>query len=148
MAHLPVLPSTSDRDLFARHLEDLVRYTDRLLEGRCKRTTRFDADLDATLRIFKPLFTAWKAEILFALYVHGPSRFGVVKRRLGPISSRVLSDKLAALQEEGLVTKQVDGQYAEYRLLAPGEIVARHLHPLLFYLHTAGTGHDQRIATK
>jgi DNA-binding HxlR family transcriptional regulator len=138
MAHLPVLRPDSDRDLFARHFAGLVQYTDRLLEGRCKRTTRFDAGLDDTLRIFRPLFTAWKAEILFALYVHGPSRFGGIKKRLGRISSRVLADKLADLQAEGFVVKEPQGKFSHYRLLQPGEVVARHLHPLLFYLHTAG----------
>ena len=127
--------SDSDRDLFARHYRALTEYTDALREGRCRRTTRFTADLAITLRPFGPLFMAWNMEILFVLYMNGGQRFNAIKRMLRPISSRVLADKLAALQALGLLAH--GGSVPAYDLTTKGQVVARHLHPLLFFLNAS-----------
>lgn len=140
MAHQP--SQETDRALYAEHYAILVSYTDRLREDRCRHTTRFDLHVDETLRAFAPLFTAWKAEILFVLYMHGPSRFTEIKRRLAPISSRVLTDKLQECMHEGWVA-HASGAQRGYSLLARGEAIARHLHPLLFYLN--GTTNVARL---
>jgi DNA-binding HxlR family transcriptional regulator len=132
----PPRPLETDRALFRRHLAALTEYTDALRDERCRRTTRFDAHVNKTLHVFAPLFTAWNPEILFVLYMHGPSRFSQIKRRLSTISSRVLTDKLRSCMAQGFITHEVDGPNATYDLSARGGVVARHLHPLLFYLHT------------
>jgi len=134
------LGEETDRALFRRHLEALTSYTDALRENRCRRTTRFDAHVDATLQVFSPLFLAWMMEILFVLYMHGPTRFSALKRHLGAISSRVLTDKLADVVQQGLVVRTTNGKRIEYALRPRGDVVARHLHPLLFYLRTHPMG--------
>lgn len=130
---LPVAPT--DRALFNRHYDGLVSYTDALRDGRCRKTTRFTKDLSATMAAFGPLFLAWNTEILFALYMNGALRFNAIKAKLSPVSSRVLTDKLRGLMNQGLVLRS-DSKPMLYELTPRGEVVARHLHPLLFFLQT------------
>ena len=133
-------PATpTDRQLFADHYARLQAYTDRLRSGRCRRTQHFDAHrLGSTLTVFAPLFAPWNMQIVFALYMRGSLRFNEAKRLLAPISSRVLADKMAHLKHQGLVQRTaVDGR-SPYALTRKGEVAARHLHPLLFFLHESG----------
>lgn len=130
-------PATpTDRQLFGEHYAALQSYTDRLRSGRCRRTQHFDAHrLGPTLTVFAPLFAPWNMQIVFALYMRGPLGFNDSKRLLAPISSRVLSDKLAHLRDQGLVQRAPREGRSLYALTPKGEVAARHLHPLLFYLH-------------
>ena len=45
----------------------------------------------------------WTLHILWALGTNGPMRFGVLKRNVGGISSRVLTERLRTLEEAGFV---------------------------------------------
>lgn len=45
----------------------------------------------------------WTLHILWALGTDGPSRFGVLRRRVGGISSRVLAERLRGLEQKGFV---------------------------------------------
>ncbi len=45
----------------------------------------------------------WTLHILWALGTDGPSRFGVLRRRVGGISSRVLTERLRVLEQKGFV---------------------------------------------
>lgn len=133
---LPRTPAApTDQALFRAHLEGLRTYTDALREGRCRRTNHFDERLEETLSVFGPIFAPWNTEILFVLYMRGPLRFNAIKRGLGRISSRVLTDKLQHLQKNVLVRRAPEGRAVRYELSAVGEVVARHLHPLLFFLN-------------
>lgn len=117
---------------FRRHFDATVAFTDELKEMRCRRTDHFDARIGETVDAFRPLFAPWNAEISFYLYMHGPQRFNALKRGLGGISSRVLTDKVRHLMSEALLERRAD---ACYHLTPHGERVARLLHPLVFYVH-------------
>ena len=48
----------------------------------------------------------WTLHILWALSTNGPARFGVLRRRVEGISSRVLTERLRALEDAGFVFRQ------------------------------------------
>jgi DNA-binding HxlR family transcriptional regulator len=123
-------------ELEAFRLHDAVTraFTDALREGRCRRTDRFTTRLSDTVGALRPLVGPWNLEILFALHVHGPQRFSALKRGLAGVSSRVLTDKLRALEGHGLVARSEAPGAVSYALTPQGEVVARHLHPIVFYL--------------
>lgn len=123
---------------FTRHYAATLGFTNELREARCRHTDHFTDRLTETVDAFRPLFAPWNAEILFTLYMHGPQRFNVLKRALEGISSRVLTDKLRHLADEGHLVRSENGDGAvSYALSQSGERVARLLHPLVFYLHNA-----------
>jgi DNA-binding HxlR family transcriptional regulator len=43
--------------------------------------------------------------LLHWLHIHGPTRFGELKRRLGAISTKTLTERLRMLEAEGWVTR-------------------------------------------
>lgn len=45
----------------------------------------------------------WTLHILWALSTHGPMRFGVLRKNVDGISSRVLTERLRTLEEKGFV---------------------------------------------
>lgn len=124
----------TDVGAFREHDRITEAYTTALREGRCRRTTRFTHDVESTVGVLKPLAGPWNFEILFVLYMHGPMRFLELKRTLGRVSSRVLTDKLRALAADGFLAREVDGRAVAYALSRRGATVARHLHPIVFYL--------------
>lgn len=130
----PAAPT--DLAAFREHFGALLGFTEALRDGRCRRTTHFEANLQETIGAFRPLFAPWNMEVVFLLYVAGPLRFNALKRKLEGVSSRVLTDKLRHLEAEGLLHRDASEEGAvTYRLSIRGGVVARHLHPLLFYLH-------------
>lgn len=128
-------PAPTDLDAFREHLASTVAFTDALRDRRCRRTNHFEARLGETVAVFKPLFSPWNMEVLFLLYMEGPARFNALKRKLGGVSSRVLTDKLRHLEAEGYLARREEGEATLYALLPQGHLIARHLHPLVFYLH-------------
>lgn len=124
----------TDLAAFREHDRATEEFTTALREGRCRRTTRFTRELGSTVGVLKPLAGPWNVEILFLLYMHGPTRFLALKRALEGISSRVLTDKLRALVEDGFVARREEARAVTYALSARGQVVARHLHPIVFYL--------------
>jgi DNA-binding HxlR family transcriptional regulator len=57
----------------------------------------------------------WTLHILWALSTDGPTRFGALRRRIGKISSRMLTERLRGLEEEGFV-------YRHYKQTIPPEV--------------------------
>src|SRR6202021_1000571 len=45
----------------------------------------------------------WTLHILWTLSTNGPARFGALKRQVEGISSRVLTERLRALEEKGFI---------------------------------------------
>lgn len=130
----PFPPSITELEAFLRH-DALTRdFSDALREGRCRRSDRYTTHLGSTVGLLAPLAGPWNLEVVFALFVHGPQRFGGLKRTLAGVSSRVLTDKLRALEGNGLVSRRSEPPAVTYRLTPHGEVVARHLHPIVFYL--------------
>ena len=141
-AHVRMPAGPSDVTLYREHYQRLCEYTDALREGRCRRTRHFDDQLGATVSVFGPLFSPWNMDLLFALYMRDRLRFNELKRSLAPVSSRVLSDKLAALGSQGIVTRRAHKRQVSYALTPRGGVIARHLHPLVFFLHNDGQDAD------
>lgn len=50
----------------------------------------------------------WTLNILYELHSRGPTRFGELKRRLGSVSTRTLTERLRALEGEGLVARHYE----------------------------------------
>ena len=57
---------------------------------------------------WKLLTRPWTLHILWALSHDGPMRFGVLKRQVEGISSRVLTERLRALEEKGFVFRHYE----------------------------------------
>lgn len=70
-------------------------------------STSSDCPMERTLAVVKD---HWSLEILRDLLDHEPRRFNELKRSLSPISAKVLSERLAQLQEGSIIRKKV---YAE-----------------------------------
>lgn len=62
-----------------------------------------DCPLEACLAV---LSSRWTAKILWYLR-QGPRRFGDLRRDLGSISSKILTERLKALEEQGVITRTV-----------------------------------------
>ena len=65
--------------------------------------------------LFRVLMGPWTMYILWTLRQDGPLRFGVLKRRLHNVSSKVLTDRLRLLESEGLI-------YREHKPTIPPEV--------------------------
>jgi len=63
--------------------------------------------LDRLQSAFSLLSQRWVLPILLVLLLSGQARFGELRRTLG-VGSRVLTDKLKALESAGLVKRKVD----------------------------------------
>ncbi len=56
--------------------------------------------------MFRVLMGPWTMYVLWTLRRDGPLRFGVLRRRLDGISSKVLTERLRLLESEGLIYRQ------------------------------------------
>ena len=50
----------------------------------------------------------WTMHILWVLGTDGPTRFGVLRRKISGISSRVLTERVRALEERGFVYRNYE----------------------------------------
>ena len=94
-------------------------------------------EVDAAVISFSMFSSRWTTEILSALYIAGDKRFNQLRTLLRGISSRTLSDKLTACQENGLVERIVDEGppiRVMYRLTSHGRNCGRLLGPLVAYM--------------
>jgi len=79
---------------------------------------------DLLLSVHRLLKRKWQPVILLQLHDHGPMRFSELKQAIDGISSKVLSDNLSNLEENGLVERSVVKQKptrVEYVLTDRGE---------------------------
>lgn len=127
-------PSLTEVEAFQRHDRLTVEFTDALRSGRCRKTDRFAGHLGETMGVLEPLVGRWNLEIVFLLYMQGGLRFAALKRALDGVSSRVLTDKLRHLEAASLVAREDREGAVAYSLTPQGLVVARHLHPIVFYL--------------
>src|SRR5580698_9068234 len=58
--------------------------------------------------LLEVLTRPWTMHILWALSTNGPSRFGVLRRQVEGISSRVLTERLRTLEEKGFVYRDYE----------------------------------------
>src|SRR6476660_6946647 len=54
------------------------------------------------------LSSPWTLLLLHRLHVEGPKRFGELKRRLGGISTKTLTERLRMLESEGWLTRHYE----------------------------------------
>ncbi|MEI8146896.1 MAG: helix-turn-helix domain-containing protein [Alphaproteobacteria bacterium] len=69
-------------------------------------STEEDSGLCPVRNILSTVTGKWSSLILLALE-DGPLRFSAVKRAIGDITQRVLTENLRALERDGYVTRQV-----------------------------------------
>jgi DNA-binding HxlR family transcriptional regulator len=54
------------------------------------------------------LSSRWTLLLLHRLHVEGPARFGELRRRLGSISTKTLTERLRLLEAEGLLSRHYE----------------------------------------
>jgi DNA-binding HxlR family transcriptional regulator len=54
------------------------------------------------------LSSPWTLLLLHRLHIEGPKRFGELKRRLGAISTKTLTERLRLLEAEGWLTRHYE----------------------------------------
>jgi DNA-binding HxlR family transcriptional regulator len=54
------------------------------------------------------LSSRWTLLLLHRLHMDGPTRFGALKRRLGTISTKTLTERLRLLEAEGLIARHYE----------------------------------------
>lgn len=77
----------------------------------------------------------WQILIVFALE-DGAQRFGQLKRLIGDITQRVLTENLRGLERDGYLTRTVfDGPpvAVSYELTAQGQEFVKHLTPVIYW---------------
>jgi DNA-binding HxlR family transcriptional regulator len=58
--------------------------------------------------LLEVLARPWTLHILWTLSTAGPTRFGALRREVGGISSRVLTERLRGLEAKGIVYRQYE----------------------------------------
>lgn len=89
--------------------------------------------------LLETLARPWTLHILWALSTNGPARFGVLKRQVEGISSRVLTERLRGLEKEGFI-------YRDYQATIPPAVtygITKRMHDIETVL-----GDLQRFALK
>jgi DNA-binding HxlR family transcriptional regulator len=70
------------------------------------------ADTDNTheplAKLLGILSSPWTLLLLHRLHIEGPKRFGELRRRLGALSTKTLTERLRLLESEGWVTRHYE----------------------------------------
>ena len=86
----------------------------------------------------------WQVLILRDLNLNGTMRFKALQRSIGGISQKVLTSNLRAMEESGIVHREVFAEVpprVEYSLTEPGET----LQPVLGAMWAWGEGYKERL---
>jgi len=59
-------------------------------------------------RLLGLLSSRWTLLLLHRLHLEGPTRFGELRRRLGAISTKTLTERLRLLEGEGLISRHYE----------------------------------------
>jgi DNA-binding HxlR family transcriptional regulator len=59
-------------------------------------------------KLLSILASPWTLLLLHRLHIEGPTRFGHLKRRLGAISTKTLTERLRMLEAEGWLTRHYE----------------------------------------
>jgi DNA-binding HxlR family transcriptional regulator len=92
---------------------------------------------EVNVEIARTIFGKWSIEILAVLYHIGTVGFEELRRRLGAISPRVLSQKLKVMESQALVERSVKISRpigVRYSLTEKGLTVAQLGEPVFLYL--------------
>lgn len=95
--------------------------------------TQEDVDACPVRSVLVRVTGKWQVLILMTL-TEGPHRFGALKRRIGDVTQRVLTENLRTLEREGHVTRTVfvgPPVAVSYQLAPSGQELAALLMPLV-----------------
>lgn len=73
-----------------------------------RRESPADNDHEPLAKLLKILSSPWTLLLLHRLHIEGPKRFGELKRRLGGISTKTLTERLRLLEYEGWLTRHYE----------------------------------------
>lgn len=97
--------------------------------------TKEDAAHCPIRQVLSKVTGKWQLLIVFALE-DGPMRFGALKRGIGDVTQRVLTENLRSLERDGHLTRTVDAGppvAVSYELTAMGRDLLAHLKPLALW---------------
>jgi DNA-binding HxlR family transcriptional regulator len=67
-----------------------------------------DDEHQPLIKLMSILSSSWTLLLLHRLHIEGPKRFGELKRRLGRISTKTLTERLRMLETEGWLTRHYE----------------------------------------
>src|SRR6266700_2790238 len=70
-----------------------------------RKTSKRDSAHQPLAKLIGILASPWTLLLLHRLHLDGPKRFGELKRRLGAISTKTLTERLRLLESEGWVSR-------------------------------------------
>jgi DNA-binding HxlR family transcriptional regulator len=73
-----------------------------------KKRTAGDNTHEPLTKLLGILSSRWTLLLLHRLHVDGPTRFGELKRRLGAISTKTLTERLRLLEAEGWISRHYE----------------------------------------
>jgi DNA-binding HxlR family transcriptional regulator len=79
------------------------------------RSAKADVHVCPMAGLLETLTRPWTLQILWVLSTNGPTRFGALRRSVPGISSRVLTERLRALEEKRFI-------YRDYKPTIPPEV--------------------------
>ncbi len=109
--------------------------------------TKEEAENCPVRQVLSQVLGKWQMLILFALD-DGELRFGALKRTVGDITQRVLTENLRKMERDGYLTRSVDAGppvSVTYTLTEMGEELCGHLKPLLYW---AAKRHGDVVAAR
>src|SRR6266852_2826107 len=80
-----------------------------------RKATAGDSAHQPLAKLLGILSSPWTLLLLHRLHMEGPKRFGELKRRLGAISTKTLTERLRMLEAEGWLTR-------DYKPTVPPEV--------------------------
>ncbi len=98
-------------------------------------TTDEETGLCPVRSVLTPVLGKWSTLILLALE-DGPQRFSWIKRTIGDVTSRVLTEKLRTLERDGHLTRHVDPGppvKVRYELTSSGQTLVALYRPLAIW---------------
>jgi DNA-binding HxlR family transcriptional regulator len=99
------------------------------------------------LKIARTLFGKWSIEVLTVIYNMGSPRFSEIKGMLKEASPKVLSSRLRALEEVGLIRREVISQRppaVRYSMTDDGLIVAKLGEPVFLFFGVVRGMYDKK----
>ncbi len=107
------LPGDDDVDeALRRRFQELLDYSERFfreVQALVARGRRLDLRREAKVNseIARRVTAKWSVEIIFLLYMGGPMGFETIRKTLGTISSKTLSERLKTLERLGYAERAV-----------------------------------------
>jgi DNA-binding HxlR family transcriptional regulator len=122
---------------FRRFADSAAKFSEQIVETFASTEGEPLRTAGVNVEIARTVFGKWSIEILAVLYHIGTVGFEELRRKLGAISPRVLSQKLKVMESQGLVERSVKISRpigVRYSLTEKGLTVAQLGEPIFLYL--------------